>query len=43
MVARGAYERDPQRIEAIWQAIGSVRLSRDYRQLEEAAGVKHFH
>jgi len=43
MVARGAYQRDPQRIEAIWQAIGTVRQSRDYRQLEEAAGVKHFH
>lgn len=43
MVARAAYQRDPQRIEAIWQAIGAVRQSRDYRQLEEAAGVKHFH
>ena len=43
MVAKGAYERDPQRIEAIWEAIGTVRQSREYRQLEEAAGVKHFH
>lgn len=43
MVARGTYQRDPQRIEAIWQAIGTVRQSRDYRQLEESAGVKHFH
>lgn len=39
MVARPTYERDPQRIEAIWQAIGAVRQSKDYRQLETAAGV----
>ncbi|WP_083940978.1 substrate-binding periplasmic protein [Pseudoduganella violaceinigra] len=43
MVARGVYQRDPQRIEAIWQAIGTVRQSKDYRQLEEDAGVRHFH
>jgi polar amino acid transport system substrate-binding protein len=43
MVARATYERDPQRIEAIWQAIGTARQSREYRQLEEAAGVRHFH
>ena len=43
MVARGTYQRDPQRIEAIWQAISTVRQARDYRQLEEMAGVKHFH
>jgi polar amino acid transport system substrate-binding protein len=43
MVGRGVYQRDPQRIEAIWQAIGTVRQSRDYRQIEEAAGIKHFH
>lgn len=34
MVARATYERDPQRIEAIWQAIAAVRQSKDYRQLE---------
>ena len=39
MVARSIYQRDPQRIEAIWQAIGAVRQSREYRQLEAAAGV----
>jgi polar amino acid transport system substrate-binding protein len=39
MVARPTYERDPQRIEAIWQAIGAVRVSKDYRQLEAAAGA----
>jgi len=43
MVARGAYQRDPQRIEAIWQAIGTVRQSREYRQLEDSAGIRHFH
>lgn len=43
MVGRGTYQRDPQRIEAIWQAIGTVRQAREYRQLEEEAGVKHFH
>ena len=43
MVGRGVYQRDPQRIEAIWQAIGSVRQARDYRQIEESAGIKHFH
>ena len=43
LVARGTYDRDPQRIEAIWQAIGNVRQSKEYRQLEEAEGVKHFH
>ncbi len=43
MVGRGVYQRDPQRVEAIWQAIGSVRHTRDYRQIEEAAGIKHFH
>ncbi len=43
MMARGAYQRDPQRIEAIWQAISTVRQSREYRQLEEAAGIRHFH
>lgn len=37
MVARPTYERDPQRIEAIWQAIAAVRQSRDYRQLETEA------
>lgn len=34
MVARPTYERDPQRIEAIWQAIATVRQSKEYRQLE---------
>jgi polar amino acid transport system substrate-binding protein len=43
MVGSEVYRRDPQRIEAIWQAIGTVRQSKDYRQLEEEAGVKHFH
>jgi polar amino acid transport system substrate-binding protein len=43
MVGSTTYRRDPQRIEAIWQAIGSVRQSREYRQLEEEAGAKHFH
>lgn len=43
MVARATYARDPQRIDAIWQAIGNVRQSKEYRQLEEEAGVRHFH
>ncbi|KQV44917.1 ABC transporter substrate-binding protein [Duganella sp. Root336D2] len=43
MVGRGVYQRDPQRVEAIWQAIGNVRQTREYRQVEEAAGIKHFH
>ncbi|XLZ67996.1 transporter substrate-binding domain-containing protein [Massilia sp. SR12] len=34
MVARATYERDPQRIESIWQAIAAVRQSKEYRQLE---------
>jgi polar amino acid transport system substrate-binding protein len=43
MVARGIYQRDPQRVEAIWQAIGNVRQSHDYQQVEQAAGIKHSH
>ncbi|WP_342115370.1 substrate-binding periplasmic protein [Pseudoduganella sp. OTU4001] len=39
MISRPTYERDPQRIEAIWQSIGAVRTSKDYRQLEVAAGA----
>lgn len=39
MVANATYARDPQRIEAIWQAIGAVRISKEYRQLEAAAGA----
>lgn len=40
MVARPTYERDPQRIEAIWQAIATVRESKDYRQLETSASTR---
>lgn len=36
-VNRQAYARDPQRIEAIWRAIASVRQSPDYRQLVSQA------
>lgn len=43
MVGSGVYRRDPQRVEAIWQAIGTVRQTKEYRQMEEEAGVKHFH
>lgn len=39
MFSRRAYSRDPQRIEAIWHAIGLVRQSADYRQLAATAGV----
>jgi polar amino acid transport system substrate-binding protein len=41
MVGRGVYDKMPQRIDAIWQAIGNVRRARDYRALETAAGVPH--
>lgn len=39
MLSRPAYQRDPQRVEAIWQAIGAVRQTKEYRQLEAMAGV----
>lgn len=39
MMSRRAYNRDPQRIEAIWHAIGAVRQSAPYRQQAAAAGV----
>lgn len=36
-VSRRTYERDPQRIEAIWRAIASVRQTPEYRQLASEA------
>jgi len=36
-VSRRTYQRDPQRIEAIWHAIGTVRQSAEYRQLASQA------
>jgi polar amino acid transport system substrate-binding protein len=36
-VSRQTYERDPQRIEAIWRAIATVRQSAEYRQLASQA------
>jgi polar amino acid transport system substrate-binding protein len=37
MVGRDVIARDPKRIEAIWNAIGSVRASPEYRALEAHA------
>jgi polar amino acid transport system substrate-binding protein len=37
VIGRRSYEADTPRIEAIWRAIGTVRLSREYRQLEADA------
>jgi polar amino acid transport system substrate-binding protein len=39
MFSRRTYSRNPQRIEAIWHAIGAVRQSADYRQQAMTAGV----
>jgi len=41
MVSTDTYRRAPQRIEAIWQSIGAVRQTKEYRQLESDAGVAH--
>ena len=40
MVGKTTRAREPQRIDAIWRAIGTVRHSASYRKLEEAAGIK---
>ena len=37
MIGKTTYERDPQRIEAIWQAIAQVRASKEYKRLLAAA------
>ena len=36
---RAVYARDPRRIESVWRAIASVRLSHEYRQMLHDAGV----
>jgi polar amino acid transport system substrate-binding protein len=41
MAGRSVYDKWPHRFDAIWQAIGNVRRARDYRALENAAGVVH--
>ena len=33
LISRQAYQRDPRRIEAVWNAIAGVRVSPEYRQL----------
>ncbi len=37
MVARSTEARDPQRIAAIWRAIGAVRQSPEYQKLEASS------
>ncbi|MES2297125.1 MAG: transporter substrate-binding domain-containing protein [Pseudomonadota bacterium] len=39
MISRITRNRDPDRVEAIWNAIGAVHLAEDYRKLEAAEGV----
>lgn len=36
MIGRKAYEQDPKRFEAIWNAIAAVRATPEYRRLEAA-------
>lgn len=41
LIGRGRYEKNPARIEAIWNAIATVRASADYRKLEKAQLRRH--
>ena len=43
MVGRKAYDKDPQRFEAIWNAIAKVRATVDYQRLEQPLVRQHTH
>jgi polar amino acid transport system substrate-binding protein len=43
MAGRKAYDKDPKRFEAIWNAIARVRATPDYQRLEQALVRQHEH
>ncbi len=43
MVGRKAYDKDPKRFEAIWNAIAKVRATPDYQRLELSLVRQHEH
>jgi len=43
MVGRKAYDRDPKRFEALWNAIAKVRATADYQRLEQSLVRQHEH
>lgn len=43
MVARKAYDKEPQRFEAIWNAIAKVRATAEYQRLEQSLVRQHEH
>lgn len=43
MVGRKAYEREPARFEAIWNAIAKVRATAEYQRLEQSQVRQHDH
>jgi polar amino acid transport system substrate-binding protein len=43
MVGRKAYDKDPKRFEALWNAIAKVRATADYQRLEQSQVRQHEH
>lgn len=43
MAGRKAYDKDPKRFEAIWNAIAKVRATVDYQRLEQSLVRHHTH
>jgi len=43
MAGRKAYDRDPKRFEALWNAIAKVRATADYQRLEQSLVRQHAH
>ncbi|MYN04179.1 transporter substrate-binding domain-containing protein [Pseudoduganella sp. DS3] len=43
MVGRKAYDKDPKRFEAIWNAIAKVRATTEYQRLEQSQVRQHDH